>query len=217
MALIGNLDEAGYGRGEILPTVVCLDCSGSMAEHGKIGSMNEALTKFIETVRAHNTARDAIEWEFISFQGDAANRPKITEHIGDFQRATEPVDLPDLVAQGGTPLAEALHLALGKLEAKKKDLKTLGQPYFQPWLVVFTDGMPNPGPLMQEVLDRIKKQVDGNGLAVIAVGIGPDAKRDFLSQLSPKRDPDMIGDQDIASYFQKLSDSIIRASGGVVE
>jgi uncharacterized protein YegL len=217
MSLTGNLDEAGYGRGEILPAVVCLDCSGSMAEHGKIQSMNDALAKFIETIRSHNTAKDAIEWEFISFRGDAAGKPRIIEHIGDFQRATDPVDLPDLVAEGGTPLAEALHLALEKLEAKKKDLKTEGQPYFQPWLVVFTDGMPNPAPQMQEVLDRIKKLVAGDGLAVIAVGIGPDAKKDFLSQLSPKRAPDMIGDQDIASYFQKLSDSIIKASGGVVE
>ncbi len=215
MSLTGNLTDVGSG--ETLPVVVCLDCSGSMAEHGKIESMNEALTKFIETVREHDTAKDAIEWEFISFQGDAANRPKITEHIGDFQQATDPVDLPDLAAEGGTPLAEALHLALEKLEARKKDLKTLGQPHYQPWLVVFTDGIPTSAPdRMMAELDRIKALVNTDKLTVIAVGIGPDAKRDFLSQLSPKRPPDMIGEQDIASYFQKLSDSIIQASSGVV-
>ena len=217
MTLQDNLTEEGFGRGEILPTVVCLDCSGSMAEHNKIQSMNDALLKFIETVRSHDTAREAIDWEFISFQSDAAGKPRIVEHIGEFQRATEPVDLPDLVADGGTPLAEAVDRALQKLEAKKKDLKLQGQPHFQPWLVVFTDGMPtSPPDLMKDVLDRVRQLVKNRGLAVIAVGIGPDAKKEFLAELSPGRAPDMIGDQDIESYFVKLSDSIIQASTGVV-
>lgn len=205
------------GRGEILPAVVCLDCSASMAEHNKIQSMNGALGKFIETVRGHRTAKDAIDWDFISFQTDAAGKPILTEHIGDFQHAAEPVDLPDMEAAGGTPLAEVVNLALEKLDAKKKELKKQGTPYYQPWLVVFTDGMPTSKPdAMKDTLNRLRTLVDEGDLAVIAVGIGVDAKKELLEQLSPGRAPDMIGDQDITNYFIKLSDSIIQASSGVV-
>jgi uncharacterized protein YegL len=214
-----NLDAlgGGIGRGEILPAVVCLDCSGSMSEHNKIQDMNTALERFIETVRNHRTAKDAIDWEFISFQSDAAGKAILTEHIGDFQHAAEPVDLPDLRAGGGTPLAEVIDLALRKLDAKKKELKQQGQPYFQPWLVVFTDGMPTSQPdAMKDVLNRLRTLVDDRDLTVIAVGIGVDAKKELLEQLSPGRAPDMIGDQDIKNYFMKLSDSIIGASEGVV-
>jgi uncharacterized protein YegL len=217
MTLQDALTDAGGGRGEILPAVVCLDCSHSMSEHNKIGSMHDALGKFIQTVRSHQTAKEAIDWEFMSFQTDAAGKPKIEEHIGDFQRAMEPVELPDLVASGGTPLAEVVDLALRKLDAKKAELKLQGQPHFQPWLIVFTDGAPTSQPdVMQEVLDRVGKLVADRKLAVIAVGIGPDANKDFLAKLSPGRAPDMIGEKDIGTYFQKLSDSIIQASAGVV-
>ncbi len=200
-------------RGEILPAVICIDCSGSMARHDKIRSLINAVSEFIDTIRRSDLAKDAIEWTFITFQSDADGKPKLVDQLGDFQRATDPVDLSNCVAEGGAPLAEALHLALEKLEAKKKDLKTLGQPFLTPWLVVFTEGMSTSAPdLTKVVIDRITTLVNDDKLSVFAVGIGPDARNDFLSELSPRRSPTMINDQEINQRDWKIELYFVKCS-----
>jgi uncharacterized protein YegL len=217
MTLRDELDETGFAAGEILPVIVCLDCSESMKS--RMDDLHDAMFHFTKAVREHDLAKNAVEWEFISFQTkNKTDTPELIEHIGDFQRATELFELQhELEAHGKTPLAEVIELALDKLEAKKKYYKDLGQPYYQPWLVVMTDGAPtSPPDIMKAAIERVTKLVEKKKLAVIAVGIGAGVNEDFLTQLSPKRKPDMIGGKDIKDYFIKLSDSIIKASSGVV-
>lgn len=219
MSLSTNLPGPGYVlRGEVMPAVVCLDCSESMLQYDKMGSMNKALQRFIEAIRKHDRASEVLEWEFITFQTDASGTPRINELIGAFQRPQEQIDLGDLKAEGKTPLAEAVDLALRKLAAQKKDYMDTKQPYLQPWLVVMTDGIAtSPPELIEKVLQDVNNLVTQNKLTVIAVGIGLDADRNFLARLSPKRAPDLISDEAINTYFTKLSDSFILASQGVVD
>lgn len=217
MPLRDELEPTGYAAGEILPVIVCLDCSNSMKS--RMDDLHDAMQHFVKAVREHDLAKNAVEWEFISFQTkENTDTPELIEHIGDFQRATETFELAhELEAHGRTPLAEAIELALDKLEAKKEYYKKLGQPYYQPWLVVMTDGAPtSPPEIMQGAIDRVTRLVEEKKLAVIAVGIGAGVNKEFLTKLSPRREPDMIGGQDIKDYFVKLGDSIIQASAGVV-
>ena len=78
----------------ILPAAICLDISASMAEAGKIESLNEAVGQFINAVRKDKRAARTVAWEFITFQGDPAGDPVIIAHLGDFRPAADLVDRP---------------------------------------------------------------------------------------------------------------------------
>jgi uncharacterized protein YegL len=198
-----------------LPTVLCLDISGSMAFDGKIERLKSGLEHFVRSIRAHALASRCVKWEFITFGGD------VTDHLGWMVPANDTEDdalnvvVPKLVAGGNTPLAEAVELGLVTLEAAVKDLKQEGTRYHRPWLVVMTDGRPNPSPKLPEVLAEVQRKLNQGQLVVIAIGVGEDADEEFLNTLSPQRKPDMINDDDIERLFDHLSDQMIAASSGV--
>ena len=129
-----------------LPAVLCLDISGSMAFEGKIESLKSGLEQFVRSVRAHPLASRSVKWEFITFGGD------FTDHLGMLAAASNTdedplsVVVPKLTAGGNTPLAEAVEHALALLDAAVEDLKQTRARYYRPWLVVLTDGRPNPSP-----------------------------------------------------------------------
>jgi uncharacterized protein YegL len=199
----------------ILPAAICLDISASMAEAGKIESLNEAVGQFINAVRKDKRAARTVAWEFITFQGDPAGDPVIIAHLGDFRPAADLVDLPDFVADGNTPMAEAVDLALKLLDAVKEDAKQRRRPYFQPWLVVMTDGMPTSQPeVMDDLIRRVRVLSSDRKLVVIVIGIGANADAEFLQHLSPDRPPDMIADDQILEYFSFLSSEFVSASRG---
>jgi uncharacterized protein YegL len=202
--------------GHVLPAVICLDTSYSMAEHGKIDSLKRALTAFVKAVRGHTLAARSVVWEFVTFGGDVTMHLGVLAQASDMSEDPVAVVVPKLEPNDGTPLAEAVNLALDLLEAEVDDLKQMRRSYFRPWLVVMTDGQPTSELRdLEQAVDRVQAKLNDRRLVVIAVGIGPDADRDFLTSLSPQRAPDMIGDDDIERYFDHLSNELIEVSSGV--
>ena len=51
-------------------------------------------------------------------------------------------EVPKLYADGITPMGAALDLALNLLEARKTEYSNVGVDYYQPWMVIMTDGAP---------------------------------------------------------------------------
>lgn len=50
--------------------------------------------------------------------------------------------IADFDATGLTPLGEGVRMALDALEQRKAEYRNAGVPYYQPWLVIISDGAP---------------------------------------------------------------------------
>src|SRR5262245_41936413 len=116
-----------------IPVCLCLDTSESM-EGEPIAELNEGVRAFLDAIKSDEIARYAAEIAIVTF-GDQASK------LLDFG-GIERQEMPRLYASGLTPLGAGVSLALDLLESRKREYKSAGIDYYQPWLVLMTDGMP---------------------------------------------------------------------------
>ena len=105
-----------------------------------------------------------------------------------------------------TLLGEAVELALSELDSRKRIYREHGVEYYQPWLVVMTDGVPTSA-RHRELEGRLKELSTSRKLSVFVFGIGR-ADLSELSFISPVRPPMQINDQKFPELFAWLSRSI---------
>ncbi len=216
-----------------VPVCLCLDTSGSMGrivggevqQTGQqvyrdgqlwnvvtggvsaIDELTEGVKTFYEELRSDEVAQYSAEVCIVTFGGTA---PQL---IMDFANIERQAELPQLVADGDTPMGEAVNLALDCLEKRKNEYKEKGVDYYQPWLVLMTDGTPNgnAGELVRAI-DRTVEMVNGKKLTIFPIGIGDEADMDTLAQFSPQRTPLRLKGMHFREFFQWLSQSVSRTS-----
>ena len=189
------------------PCMVVLDTSGSMggglfsSNPAPIDQLNEGFQKFLESLRADEVAAYSVEVGVIT-AGESVREalPFTTAHaIESFQ---------PLVASGQTPLGGAVELALKKLDERKAEYKRNGVPYFQPWLVVISDGEPTDS--WQQAAQEAKSQSANRKLVSLMVGV-KGASMDKLGQFSSKPALKLDGLK-FSEFFEWLSASMSRVS-----
>lgn len=214
-----------------VPICLCLDLSGSMGKveagsfkdtgrsemvDGKLYSIVEGGTTrldelqagielFYKAIRDDEMAIDAAEIAIVGFSTKA-------QKLLDFNHI-EKQSVPKLTAKDLTAMGEGVNLALDILEERKQLYKDNGVKYYQPWLVIMTDGDNNGSKLeFQKAENRIKELVTAKKLAVFALAIGKDANMDTLSKLTPERRPLRIQGLKFKEFFTWLSKSVSRTS-----
>ncbi|WP_294447964.1 VWA domain-containing protein [uncultured Mailhella sp.] len=191
-----------------VPVCLCLDTSGSMLGQ-PIDELNRGLKQFFQEVAADEVAQSAADICIVTF-GDKGARL-----FQDFS-SLEATACPQLTASGGTPMGEALTIALDKLEQRKQKYKDSGVDYWQPWLVLMTDGQPNGDKLALEAacLKASSLQAEKK-LNIFPIGIGKDADMTVLSRVSPYRTPLKLAGLKFVEFFQWLSRSVSRTSQSI--
>lgn len=216
-----------------VPVCLCLDTSGSMArvvggdirqtgeqvfEDGRmwnvvtggvtaIDELNDGVRTFYDELRDDEVAQFSAEICVVSFGGKA-------ELVMDFANLDRQTDFRRLTAKGDTPMGEAVNLALDCLEARKKEYQSKGVDYYQPWLVLMTDGSPD-GSSPAELERAVRRTVDlvkNRRLTVFPIGIGPEADMAVLGRFSPARTPLRLRGTKFREFFQWLSQSVSRTS-----
>ena len=109
-----------------------------------------------------------------------------------------------------TFLGEAVELALSELDSRKRTYRAHGVEYYQPWLVVMTDGVPTSA-RHRELEGRLKELMAARKLSVFVFGIGR-ADLSELCSISPGRPPMRVNDQKFPELFAWLSRSVRMAS-----
>ena len=211
-----------------VPVCLCLDTSGSMrtvesggyrdtgrrqvidgatyrlVEGGKtrLEELEKGLHSFFEAVRRDEDAADAAEISLVTFDDGART-------ICDFASIERQI-LPEHLETGNnTDLGQGLKLSLDLLEKRKSEYQDKGVDYFQPWLIIMTDGKPNGDPaVLEEAVQRIRTMVEARKLTVFPIGIGREAGMDILARLSPKRPPLYLKDMKFDDFFEWLSQSV---------
>ena len=107
-------------------------------------------------------------------------------------------------------MGEAVKETIRILGRRKQEYKNKGVDYYQPWLVLMTDGMPTDD--IADAVDSVVHMVNGRELSVFAVGIGDEADMGTLERFSPARAPLRLRGLEFAKFFEWLSASVQRVS-----
>lgn len=195
-----------------VPIALLIDTSGSMIRvvrnEGQTGGVpaikdvNAGVNDFLDAIRNDEVAVNSAEICLITFGENA-------KLVSDFETVDRRGKL-QFVPYGKTYLGEAVNLALDRLEARKQEYKDKGVDYFQPWLVIITDGEANGSALQLETaISRVGTLVNDRKLTVLALGVGPEVDMNTLARFSPKREPVKINEAKYKEFFEWLSKSVV--------
>lgn len=184
-----------------VPVCLVLDVSGSM-EGDPIAELHSGVRMFFEAIREDDVAQFAAEICIVTFGGTA-------QKVLDFS-AISRQDVPPLVASGMTPMGHAVSIALDLLEARKEDYQRAGVDYFQPWMVLMTDGEPTDD--IDEAVARVASLISKRKLSVFPIAIGEEANVQSLARFSPTRPPLRLKGLRFNEFFDWLSRSVSRIS-----
>ena len=191
-----------------VPIVLCLDTSSSM-RGDPIEELSKGVALFYASVFDDEIARYSAEISIVTFGGTIR---KVAE-FGPVQRQPELV----FAARGHTPMAEGVCKALDILEDRKREYQENGIDYYQPWLVLMTDGTPTdmkgrPTDDVAEAVNRVVEMVNRRKLSVFPIGIGSRTNMGILGRFSPARSPLRLRGLEFGKFFSWLSASVQRVS-----
>lgn len=197
-----------------VPVCLCLDTSGSMTSQesdetdsfpgaftkSRIDALNEGINLFYDAVRNDEIASFAVDVSIVTFDSEA-------KCISDFRCVGEE-NPPPLLAFGMTALGEGVNLALDLLEKRKGEYKSTGVDYYQPWLVLMTDGEPNGSTEeLSRAMARCTQLADAKKLSIFPILIGEETSANILAGFSPKRKPLHLKGIKFKEFFEWLSKS----------
>lgn len=152
-----------------LPVIVLADVSGSMAEGGKIATLNTALREMLSLFVAEDGLRAEIHVAVVTF-GDGGAR--LHQPLAPARTVT----WTDLVADGPTPMGAAFDLARSLVE----DKAVVPSRAYRPTLILVTDGQPTDGDACTTALSALLQSERASKAHRLALGIGADADHAVL-------------------------------------
>lgn len=186
--------------------ILLLDVSGSMAGE-PIQELNEGVTQLIEEIKSDDFAKSSVELGIITFGG-------VVQEVLNFQSVDQlEAGQIRLFANGNTPMGGAIDLGIQRIEERKNQYKQHGVSYYQPWVILMSDGAPTDGLVFEQAASRLKQLGENKKVSVFAVGIGPNADLNQLAKCCPaNRPPKRLQGLRFREFFQWLSQSLSRVS-----
>lgn len=177
-----------------VPCVLIVDTSTSM--HGpRIDELNRGLECYRDELQSDPLASKRVEVAIVTFGG------RVTRLV-EFVSATN-FDPPKLQVIGGTPMGEAISVALDMIEERKNCYREQGIAYYRPWAFLITDGEPNDH--WKPVASRIHEGEKQKSFSFFAVGV-EGANMQVLEELCVRK-PLWLQGMKFRELFSWLSNS----------
>ena len=197
-----------------LPVCLCLDISGSMKKNDAISALNEGVEAFYQAIREDEQARNSCEIAVITFNSEV----KIAEEFSTVDKKGK----VHFTAEGGTALAHAVNRALDLLEERKNSYKANGVDYYQPWLVIITDGKPGDPEDIPQAQSRTKKLAEERKLTLFPIAVGSDDNEEKYRQVMDvlngfsNKSAKHLKDLKFSDFFEWLGKSVTIVSASKV-
>ena len=191
-----------------IPVVLVLDTSKSMMikdqnQKSRISLLNDGVRQFYNDIITNERTKDSVEICMVTFD------EKVTQ-VADFNKA-EKQTISNLIANGnGTLMNQGVKMALKLLEDRKKEYQNMGVAYYQPWLVLMTDGFPTEN--ISESSNQTSKLAKLNKLTIFPVGISQGADLKILNKFSPLRPALNLKEYQFSEFFEWLHKSAVTLS-----
>lgn len=224
---MSNLESLNLDFGEDVnhairvPVVILADVSGSMEP--LMSDLNRALYGFLASLKDDAVASKSAELCVLAFDYE-------TRVVLEFDTAMNINSIPELMARGSTFTGKALRAGLDMCSERKSFYQQEGFDYYQPWLVLMTDGQPsaideawirqvNINPDAPEILKELSEisttrselhsLINEKKLNLINIAIGDDVDLEYLKSLHPaNRAFKMTAETDFAKFFEWLGKSV---------
>ena len=118
----------------------------------------------------------------------------------------EEQEIPTFYAGGLTPMGEAMLTSVELLDNRKKEYQKAGVDYFQPWLVIMSDGAPTDLVETEAAIKIVSKLYNDKKLILFPIGIGDRADMNKLSQFG--RPAAKLNGLKFKEFFEWLSQSV---------
>lgn len=202
-----TLEIARFANDDLItnpsPRCACmlvLDTSGSMAG-APINELNAGLLDFVKAVQEDEVAACSVEIGVIT----AGSR---VQELLPMTGASQIDHVQPLSASGATPLGEAVRLALRRLDERKVEYKRNGIAYYQPWLVIISDGAPTDQ--WTDAAASARNLSQQRKLVSLPLGVNT-ADMSVLGQFSSKPPKHLAGLR-FREFFEWLSASMSQVS-----
>jgi uncharacterized protein YegL len=179
------------------PVALVVDTSGSM-DGQPIRELNQGLAEFKSAVQSDHLAALRVEVALITFGG----RVTLAQPFATVDR----FDVPTLVADGDTPMGQAVRLALETIRQRKQEYKQFGIDYYRPWLLLISDGEPTDSG-WEHAADEACREEDRKGVSIFPIGV-EGANLSKLARFSKVRQPLKLKGLAFKELFLWLSKSI---------
>ena len=170
--------------------------------------MHEGIANFYEAILDDDMACDSCEAAIITFSDNA----QLYENFSSVDEKTVP-NFNDMRG-GNTNVSPAIRMALDLLADQKNFYKNNKTPYFQPWLILFTDGLPTDD--VSEIKAELMQMQNDDKLSVYTMALSDDPQLiDALRGFSKKDPIKCSNHKDIQRFFDFLAKSVsVVAAGG---
>lgn len=188
-----------------IPIMLIVDNSSSMIKDGRILKMNQGVIKLVDDFKQDELMAYSVELAIVGFKFD--NKNKITRGVKiiDFDSLLNQ-EIPILKPFGKTPLGETVELGLDMLENRKNLYKQVGIQYYQPIMIILTDGESTDS--VDRASKRTKNLIINKKLSVYPVGIGDQINLKELQKFVFKPLAKHIEVEDLPRLFQWIGESV---------
>ncbi len=182
--------------------VVLVDTSGSMTENNNIQQANDGIRMLVEQILSDSQASGVVDICLIEFNNSV-------NVVCPFAPVSK-VEVPRLRADGGTSMNEAILVGLDQIAQRKQLYKSIGTPYWRPWMFLITDGYPTDDSLESQAKGTLSKALEAGKVVFFPVAVA-DADENHLATY-PSTATFKVSDNDFTRAFVWLSQSIISNS-----
>lgn len=203
-----------------LPVCLILDTSGSMKETinssrgmvSKIDELNRNIDTLLETIKNDENAKIMSDICLISCGNTAPT-------VINGYTSVDKINYKHVVPYGKTPLGESVELALSLLSKRREFYRINEIEHYKPILMIMSDGQPTePEDVVYHAAQLCTDAVNNEGLKVLPIGIGPEARLDILDMFSPKVKAKCINNMDVfVKLFEMLSKSMTKSDNTVFD
>ena len=141
-----------------------------MIHDNAIEKLNEGVKVFYDAIKGDEQAAMSCEIAIVTFDSEVT----VVEDFSTVDQK-EPVNF---TANGGTAMAHGVEKALDLLDERKRKYKENGVDYYQPWLVLITDGKPGDMEDIPAAQARTKALMESKKLVIFPIAVGGDLESD---------------------------------------